>query len=222
MPHWLQKVIDLFQADTIDLRELAVLAGGDPKIFYRGISLSDVETEGQNLEGMEFGQEERSFQLELFVDDDSKAPAVEIARSLHQIGRQEERLAILLDLILRNPKEAISLIDLYSADRAKYANRVLKQIKIELGVSGLQRTLFAEETVPRKLNAVQLARIVSRPFSRGMPNNRGALLYYMAKHLYKYPDVNSFLRTKIANTRSVYIEPYKKEILGLLDQAERQ
>jgi predicted membrane GTPase involved in stress response len=52
---WSEKVLEILQAPTADLRELAHLAGGDPKTFYRGISLSDVDTTGQNIEGMAFG-----------------------------------------------------------------------------------------------------------------------------------------------------------------------
>jgi hypothetical protein len=40
MKHWLQTVITLLEADTADLRELARIAGGNPKIFYRGINLN--------------------------------------------------------------------------------------------------------------------------------------------------------------------------------------
>jgi hypothetical protein len=54
MPHWLQKVVDILNADTSNLRELARLAGGDPKTFYRGANLEGVDVENQNLQGMEF------------------------------------------------------------------------------------------------------------------------------------------------------------------------
>jgi hypothetical protein len=52
--HWLEKAAELLQAPTADLRELAYLAGADPKTFYRGISLKDVDVTGQNIEGLEF------------------------------------------------------------------------------------------------------------------------------------------------------------------------
>jgi ABC-type phosphate transport system auxiliary subunit len=57
MPHRFEKVLAILQAPTADLRELAHLAGGDPRTFYRGISLSDVDTTGQNIEGMDFSDD---------------------------------------------------------------------------------------------------------------------------------------------------------------------
>lgn len=53
-PHWLDKVAELLQADTADLSALARIAGGDPKVFYRGANLNGVDLSGQDLRGMEF------------------------------------------------------------------------------------------------------------------------------------------------------------------------
>lgn len=54
MPHWLDKVTELLNADTADLQALALMAGGDPTIFYRGISVEDVDLANQNLRGLDF------------------------------------------------------------------------------------------------------------------------------------------------------------------------
>jgi hypothetical protein len=55
MAHWLQTVVDLLQAPTTDLRELAKLAGANPKVFYRGARFRDgLDISGQDLRGMEF------------------------------------------------------------------------------------------------------------------------------------------------------------------------
>ncbi len=227
MPHWLEKVITLLQADTSDLRELARMAGSNPRIFYRGISLADLELSGQDLQDMEFA--EGVFEdvktwpdyLRTVLDaNNDKVPAIKMMQTVHQVKRQEERLAILLDLILRNPNNSLFLISLYSKDRAKYANLILKQIETELKAGAAEGTLFTNETVTRKLSAVQLARIVNRQFSHGMPDNRAALLYYMAKHLAKYPDINRYLRAKLAKARSIFIVPHRREILQFLDQGD--
>jgi hypothetical protein len=226
MSHWLDKTITLLQADTFDLRELARIAGADPKTFYRGIRLADLDVSGQNVEDMEFAdrrfedKKNKDAQSRLISYTDNKSISViEAARELHRVGRQEERVAILLDLILRNPDDALLLINLYSKDRAKYANRVLKQIETEVRSNRQGDTLFQEEK-GRRLNAIQLARIINRPFSRGMPNNRAALLYYMAKHLARYPDINKYLREKITDTRSIFIVPLRSEIIGFLDHGD--
>lgn len=57
MPHWLKTVIEIFEAPTSDLRELAHLAGGDPRTFYRGVNLSDLDTKGQNIDDMQFSNQ---------------------------------------------------------------------------------------------------------------------------------------------------------------------
>lgn len=59
MEHWLDRVLLLLQADTDNLRELAEIAGGDPRTFYRAINISDVDIKGQNIDGMEFAQSDR-------------------------------------------------------------------------------------------------------------------------------------------------------------------
>src|SRR5258708_6117460 len=57
MPHWMDKVVDLLTTGTADLRQLALLAGGDPRTFYRGINLKDLElTKQGDLWGMQFGE----------------------------------------------------------------------------------------------------------------------------------------------------------------------
>lgn len=52
--HWLDKAADLLVAPTDNLRDLAVLAGGDPRTFYRHTSLDGCDLRGQDLSGMEF------------------------------------------------------------------------------------------------------------------------------------------------------------------------
>jgi squalene synthase HpnC len=54
MSHWLDKVVTLLQSETSDLRELARIAGGDPRTFYRGANMNGSDFCGQDLRGMEF------------------------------------------------------------------------------------------------------------------------------------------------------------------------
>jgi tetratricopeptide (TPR) repeat protein len=64
--HWLDKVVEILQADTADLRQLALLAGGDPDTFYRHTRLSDVDVGAQNIAGMEF----KGGRIYVSVEDD--------------------------------------------------------------------------------------------------------------------------------------------------------
>src|SRR5277367_430123 len=52
--HWLDKVVEILEAETSDLRELARIAGYNPATFYRGTVMDGVDIRGQDLTGMEF------------------------------------------------------------------------------------------------------------------------------------------------------------------------
>jgi hypothetical protein len=52
--HWLQTTINLLEAETYDLRELAKIAGAAPETFYVGARLDGVNLKGQDLRGMQF------------------------------------------------------------------------------------------------------------------------------------------------------------------------
>jgi tetratricopeptide (TPR) repeat protein len=56
--HWLGKVRLILEADTADLRELALLAGANPKTFYVGARLKGVDVRGQDLRGMKFSEDQ--------------------------------------------------------------------------------------------------------------------------------------------------------------------
>lgn len=52
--HWLEDIEAVFRAPTGDLRQLAIVAGGDPRTFYIGTDLTGVDISGQDLRGMKF------------------------------------------------------------------------------------------------------------------------------------------------------------------------
>jgi hypothetical protein len=116
MAHWLDKVIELLNAETADLRELARIAGANPATFYRGINLADLDVNGQNLDGMQFsaGPDNEpnisSDKFKLLLDSDNReVEAIKAIQRTHQVKRQEERMAVLLDLICEIRKTHSSL-----------------------------------------------------------------------------------------------------------------
>jgi len=215
MSHWLDKVIELLQANTADLRELARMAGGNPKIFYLGVRLSDLDVSGQNLDGMQFGDDAASQATEdvwLKLDRNEIAEFSSSIRFIKQTGKQEERLAILLKTVLSNRKFAREIVGQYGRDKAKFANLV---------VQDLRRILKSESKRQIKegsfrITDVGLAHILFGRFRRGMQLNRILLLYYMAKHLHQFPDINKYLRGRFERSFSVYLDPYRDEIKRLL------
>lgn len=54
MSHWLDRVAEVLEAETSDLRELAKMAGASPQYFYVGSSLSREDIVGQDVRGLEF------------------------------------------------------------------------------------------------------------------------------------------------------------------------
>src|SRR6185312_7102986 len=92
MAHWLEKIITILNADTSDLRELAILAGGDPKTFYLGVDVTQIDFQHQNIDGMEFSRPAQKARepakqeatLEAFFNWRSNARALQRMKDLMQ------------------------------------------------------------------------------------------------------------------------------------------
>lgn len=54
MDHWLKTIVHLLEAETSNLRELAEIAGSDPRTFYIGTNMDGTDLSGQDLRGMQF------------------------------------------------------------------------------------------------------------------------------------------------------------------------
>jgi DNA-binding CsgD family transcriptional regulator len=98
MAHWLHTVIKLLDMDTLDLRTLAVAAGGDPKTFYKGASLIGVDVRGQDLTGMEFSPDQVRYlvrdentKLDVHLDVPFDGQAA-FRRALASLTPREERM----------------------------------------------------------------------------------------------------------------------------------
>ena len=191
MKHWLDMVVILLQAPTANLRELAHLAGADPRNFYVGVDVQSLDLTDQDTKGMSFssveGQEEQEQQgptvSELIYE--GIARVVDATRAIRRSTRQEERIVLLLDEIIKNRSLAIDIIDMYDADRGKPAAEALTLLRQKLQGD-------------KKLTNVQLARIVSGRFAKS-PQRRTTLAYFMFKHLRKYPDIGEWLEGKSIN-----------------------
>jgi hypothetical protein len=204
MVHWLDKVLILLQARTSNLRALAELAGEDPQTFYRGVKLSDLDTEGQDLTGMEFD----GFEKFSVANDNNKVEAHKLVATIAKTSRQEERIALILQLILHDRARGMSVLAEYQGDKAKFASHALREIRSSLPDS-------SENT-----DQLIVASLVAKFFSYTYPMNRGRLLYFLAKHLAKYPIVNQAIRTSLKKTASMFVEEHRLQINQLLDEAD--
>ena len=53
MTHWLDGIMDILEAETTDLRELAKIAGANPETFYRGANFRKSDLRYQQLTGLD-------------------------------------------------------------------------------------------------------------------------------------------------------------------------
>ncbi|SEI15768.1 hypothetical protein [Tardiphaga sp. OK245] len=238
MAHWLDKVTVLLTADTNDLHELARIAGSDPRTFYIGVDPSSLELDGQNIDDIEFSTRD-----DFFVDSfdgrsislplDGSNLIVDVKRltsAIRNHKRQEERLAILLRLILQNRRTALPILTTYGKDKAKSANAALSELAAAIKDEQSQRSLFDQKEIPhlfghdlvgpasdyKLLGDDILVTIASRPYAKNMPGTRSFLLYYMTKYLSDFPKVNALLRSKVGKSQSVFVAPNLSEMYEFL------
>jgi hypothetical protein len=185
--HWLDRVIFLLQADTYDLRELAKMAGGNPKTFYRGIKRSELEKIDQNLDGMEFSDSESD---DLTVDGQLSLPGISrkyeysTPVELLKSKSQEERIAIILSNFLKDRSVGMWMVSHYAETEmpAFLAIRIIKEI-------------YEKEQNTGKLRDVRIARKISGVFSRHI-SKRVNFNFYMAKHINWNYEIILWLRGK--------------------------
>ena len=193
MTHWLSKVMLVLQANTADLRELAKIAGGDLKTFYRGVRPEDLDLVGQNLEGIEFSEPSppaaaNPQQLNFSFPENQRGELTpsQIASKIKRAVRQEERAALLLSVFLVERELGMQIIEFYGNDKAKLTNSVLGVLKEIAEIELLENKRFTNLYIARKVSG-RFARTVEK---------RAILAYFMAKYLHHYPDINVWLRRK--------------------------
>ena len=209
MGHWLDKVLLLLSAPTADLRELARLVDEDPRTFYRGIDAADLEVDDQDVADIEFGQIDSSFS---YAANDNYAPgsprALEtqnVIKMVRSIGRQEERVALTLDLMLKDRALGFALLQESENRGSKFENYAIEQIQASL-----------PSHIASINDQAAVASLVSKFFTYTFPMNRGRLLFFLARHLSKYPVVNKAIKRSLDRTASMFVEEYRTKINDLL------
>jgi hypothetical protein len=155
------------------------------------------------------GQSPESWALfEIKQADSSAAEQVsQLLWMVAQTGRQEERFAILANSVLENRSIGMAALMQYGSDRGQTAAWAIRELRGKL--EGVRESLERDELV--------VADLVHRLFTRHYPQQRGYLLYVLAKHLAKWPNVNGSIRRTLDSTRSVYVHDFRREIGLLLD-----
>ncbi|WP_339031361.1 hypothetical protein WI604_07185 [Bradyrhizobium symbiodeficiens] len=159
---------------------------------------------------------------------------MELIRRINNCPRQEERISILIDAILADLTIGLSALLQYSSDRAKFANWTLGQLRdlflqpglvesslTSISANPIQPELFAAESglkmrlrdFDAKLDPeAAIAALIPKLFTRQFPMSRGELLYYLSKHLAKWPQVNRAIQLSLKRTVSVYVHDWRAEI----------
>lgn len=187
MAHWLDTVVTLLCADTSDLRELAKIAGRDPKTFYIGVDFAKLETSNQDLRGIA---------LSNFV--------IHRLSKIRDTRRAEERVALLLDSILYNQKDGLKVLSDYEANQTIREYRLVEILRSLLEDSPgftrnsrvINRFFRGRNYSDEQMKAVLLVDAVRQLYSRALPTSRDALFYNMAKHLSKYQEIKEYLNDK--------------------------
>lgn len=194
MVHWLDKVLELLEADTMDLRELAKIAGADARTFYRGIDPKLLDLNGQDVDGIEFDD----------GIDYAKNMAKYLAR-VHTAKRQEERLALLLREIVQTPERRRDVIDFFP-DNTVYEHKVLTLVRTRLS-GGADKWQFE----------ALLYEVANDMYQLCFSERKGQLLYYFAQHLGHLPAMRQFIHKKLNRTYSHHVLSRAEEIHRLLD-----
>jgi len=137
----------------------------------------------------------------------SSESASEILRNIIKTPRQEERIAILLALILRDRETGTKVLHQYTRDRAKFAN---------LALHDLRDTLFSPQQANEISDERKIAALIPRFFTAQYPLSRGHLLYFLAKHLANWSYINIAIKQCLNRTRSIFVDVRRKEIEELL------
>jgi hypothetical protein len=128
----------------------------------------------------------------------------ELLSLVRQTGRQEERIALLMAAILSNPAVGKSALLQYQRDRAKVATWAITEL----------RKTFVDTSWPSDEKII--AALVPRLLTKQWPMARAELLFFLAKHLGEWPQINAAINKALQKTRSIFVDLRRKEIEYIL------
>jgi hypothetical protein len=157
-------------------------------------------------------------------DEENKELALPIHESL-QVGnvsktlkrikaarRLEERIAILLDELIKNPNARQAILRQYSRDKAVIATRMLKNVIVPAFIH-----THNEGDVE-----FLVATLIPKLYTQEFPMQRGVLLFDLAKHLGKYRHINDAIRDRTRKSNAYSVQIYRADIDSELDLGMRK
>jgi len=213
--HWADKILEIFDADTTDLRKLAIIAGVDPRYFYVGTDLEGADIRGQDLRGMLLTNldlskviYDRATQIDVDTDTDflDEIKKLEIKKDvvvLTKLGAQEERLVCLLKLYIENPGYE-KFIDGFVSERSEFSAKSISNFR-----QVYRRDLFGET-----ISKPQFYRFIDVMINMSFPKNRAKLIFNLAKHLGYDKNVVQLLNKRLVPNATM--SPYLGKIEEML------
>ncbi|MCH4893803.1 hypothetical protein GO308_11835 [Sphingomonas sp. SFZ2018-12] len=126
---------------------------------------------------------------------------------LRRTGRQEERVGIILNELIERPAVGEFLLSQHH-DRGRLAKMVLARVREKINSipnSGAKEVFFAS--------------LVPLMFTNSFTFNRGELLFYLAKHLWKYKPIANAIRRKMSESQAYNVWQMQSSIERILDQS---
>jgi len=143
-----------------------------------------------------------------------KVRSEKISKLLEQVrytGRQEERIAIMADAILRDRETGIAALRRYKRDRARVADWAFQEMRSRLQKDG-----------NRRFDEMMIADLIPRLFTQQYSLTRGELLFYLARHLAKWPIINKAIWHALDRTQSIMVDPFRRQTLKMLGQPKKR
>ncbi|WP_293679008.1 hypothetical protein [uncultured Phenylobacterium sp.] len=133
------------------------------------------------------------------------ADLLHIQATISNAPRQEERISMLLEIILRDRKVGLEILNLYRP-RANFESRAIEMMRQRLNFN-------SEGSIP---DSLVVSDIVVKLFFMIFSMNRGYLLYFASIHLGQISDVRQSIRFCLSKTQSVHVESFRSEIYDIL------
>ncbi len=117
LPGWLSGVRNILSAETGDLRELAKLAGEDPRTLYIGTSIDGIDIRGQDLRGMIFTTIASDKPL---IDKSTKIDYTELTPDVSSDDEPPASERIYASVLISDAEDVFYLEDEYIRDGIKF------------------------------------------------------------------------------------------------------
>lgn len=142
----------------------------------------------------------------------------ELLARINRSGRQEERISILMDAIIADESIGLTALLQYRADRAKLANWLIQELRVTFFQKNSKPNYAEPFNFPKSQSDTEsvIAALIPRLFTQHYPLSRGELLYFLARHLAKWPRVNQAIQKSLDKTVSIFVDNWRPETEHIL------